>query len=592
MKLSIQLYFFLCLLICFQMIEGDLYVDSSIKYAKFEDFLNNVRAGDLAIGNVEGLEVDVIEGVATLTTKEIWHGWHHASLGQVPPTSSTSSYISLSDVAEIKFKIKSSDISPSEIKVYLEFKKGGFGLDRKLVDLGYDNINDWTEITVSVKSFRAIKMQVAFALSLNGGELDRTMQVKDISFLDDNGGNANILQKMAWPKETGTNTPPDAPMEIGTKITKNGIDLTLEWSDEFIQSEILPDRTKWGYDIGDGVQDNTDGTNPHNGGWGNGEEQWYTANNENNAYVSDGTLKIRAAREPTGNKNWSSSRMVTRNLKEFKYGYFEFRVKIPETPGIWPAIWMLRHDVYDPDGTVWPTCGEIDILETSTNIWGIGRVYGTLHCDAGHSGGPIYSQGLQLSQIENKWHLYGLYWTPNSMLWYYDDQLVGKYVPKNANNNDVWPFHEDFYIIMNLAVGGVLGGKIPDDLNEAIMEVDYVRYFSGKGEGNEGDNGAGNEKDEEPEILNFETDTNIRSPIGFVVTDKGEGVVDVVWGNDPSILADLYVVMVDGVIVKQVGGPSVVTLTVKTSGKHTFGVASVRDGKISLPTTANLDIII
>ena len=284
--------------------------------------------------------------------------------------------------------------------------------------------------------------------------------------------------------------------------------------------------------------------------------------------------------------------MVTRNLKEFKYGYFEFRVKIPETPGIWPAIWMLRHDVYDPDGTVWPTCGEIDILETSTNIWGIGRVYGTLHCDAGHSGGPIYSQGLQLSQIENKWHLYGLYWTPNSMLWYYDDQLVGKYVPKNANNNDVWPFHEDFYIIMNLAVGGVLGGKIPDDLNEAIMEVDYVRYFSGKGEGNEGDNGAGNEKDEEPEILNYETDTNIRSPIGFVVTDKGEGVVDVVWGNDPSILADLYVVMVDGVIVKQVGGPSVVTLTVKTSGKHTFGVASVRDGKISLPTTADLDITI
>ena len=145
---------------------------------------------------------------------------------------------------------------------------------------------------------------------------------------------------------------------------------------------------------------------------------------------------------------------------------------------------------------------------------------------------------------------------------------------------------------MNLAVGGVLGGKIPDDLNEAIMEVDYVRYFSGKGEGNEGDNGTGNEKDKEPEILNYETDTNIRSPIGFVVTDKGEGVVDVVWGNAPSILADLYVVMVDGVIVKQVGGPSVVTLTVKTCGKHTFGVASVRDGKISLPTTADLDITI
>ena len=83
--------------------------------------------------------------------------------------------------------------------------------------------------------------------------------------------------------------------------------------------------------------------------------------------------------------------MVTRNLKEFKYGYFEFRVKLPESPGLWPAIWMLWHDIYDPNGTVWPTCGEIDILESSSNIWGLGRVYGTLHCDAGHSGNPIYT---------------------------------------------------------------------------------------------------------------------------------------------------------------------------------------------------------
>jgi beta-glucanase (GH16 family) len=228
-------------------------------------------------------------------------------------------------------------------------------------------------------------------------------------------------------------------------------------------------------------------------------------------------------------------------------------------------------------------------LETSVSIWGAGRVYGTLHCDAGHSGGPIYSKGLQISQIEKKWHLYGLYWTPESMSWYYDDQLVGKYIPKNVENNDVWPFDEDFYIIMNLAVGGVLGGEIPDEYNEAVMEIDYVRYFSGKGEGNEGDNGAGN-KPIDDELVDFEINPDIKSPIGFIATDKGDGVVDVVWGNDPSIMADLYVVMVDGKIVKQVGGPSVVTVTVKTSGKHTFGVAAVRDGKMSKPTTAELEI--
>ena len=586
-KIIIQFILFILYL---KIIKNDLYVDKSIKYAKYEDFKTDASAGYMAIGNMEGLEVQIVDGIAILTTKEIWHGWHGASLGQVPPTSTTSSYFSFSELDIIKFKIKSTEISPTEIKVFLQPIEGGNLLERSLTDFGVNNINDWAEIIVSVPSFKATKMKVALALSIMGGALERKIQVKDISFLKNNGENANILKKIFWPKETGNDSPPESAMEIGTKIRKNGIDLTLEWSDEFIQSDILPDPKKWGYDVGDGIRENTDGTNPNNLDWGNGEAQWYTANNENNAYISDGTLKIRAARENYETKKWSSSRLVTRNLKEFKYGYFEFRVKLPESPGFWPAIWMLRHDIYDPNGTKWPTCGEIDILESSANIWGLGRVFGTLHCDAGHSGNPIYTQGLQLSKIESKWHLYGIYWTPNSILWYYDDQLVGKYTPKNFDNNAVWPFHEDFYIIMNLAVGGNLGGYIPDYINEAFMEIDYVRYFSGNGEGNEGDNGPGNKPDENPEIINFDIDTSLKSPIGFLATHKGEGVVDVVWGNDPSVLADIYVIMVDGVIVSQAAGPRVVTVTVSNNGKHTFGVAAIYNGKSSKPTEEVLDI--
>ena len=144
---------------------------------------------------------------------------------------------------------------------------------------------------------------------------------------------------------------------------------------------------------------------------------------------------------------------------------------------------------------------------------------------------------------------------------------------------------------MNLAVGGGLGGNIPDDVNEAQIEIDYVRYFSGSGEGNEGDNGPGNKPDDEPEVVNFEIDESLKSPIGFIATDKGQGVVDVVWGNDPTVLADLYIVMVDGIIVSQAGGPRVVTVTVTTNGKHTFGVAAVYNGKSSIPTTLDLDIV-
>ena len=172
----------------------------------------------------------------------------------------------------------------------------------------------------------------------------------------------------------------------------------------------------------------------------------------------------------------------------------------------------------------------------------------------------------------------------------YDDQLVGKYTPKNTESNAVWPFHEDFYLIMNLAVGGNLGGYIPDDVNEATMEIDYVRYFSGKGDGNDGDNGPGNVPDEDSEKINFEIDESLKSPVGLVATDKGEGVVDIVWGNDPTVLADLYIVMVDDIIVSQAGGPKVVTVTVSKGGKHTFGVAAVYNGKSSSPATKELEI--
>ena len=65
------------------------------------------------------------------------------------------------------------------------------------------DITDWTEIKLNVLSFKAIKLKLALGLSLNGGELDRTIQVKDISFLNKNGENADILENVSWPKETG-----------------------------------------------------------------------------------------------------------------------------------------------------------------------------------------------------------------------------------------------------------------------------------------------------------------------------------------------------------------------------------------------------
>ena len=215
-----KLLLFLLLILGIQIINGDLYTDFSLKGARFDAFIKDPRAGNIAVGNVEGLELELKDEVAILTTKEIWHGWHHASLGDIPPTVDINSYITFSDVETIKFKIKSTEILSSEIKIYIELKAGGFGIDRKLIDLGYDDITDWTEIKLNVLSFRAIKLKLALGLSLNGGELDRTMQVKDISFLTKSGENANILENVSWPKEQEAMALLKKLLTFGTKSPK------------------------------------------------------------------------------------------------------------------------------------------------------------------------------------------------------------------------------------------------------------------------------------------------------------------------------------------------------------------------------------
>ena len=257
--------------------------------------------------------------------------------------------------------------------------------------------------------------------------------------------------------------------------------MKLVWHDEFnsADSDRTPLSSKWGYDVGRGTSRNSDGTNPGNWGWGNGEEQWYSDNDPDNTYVSNGTLKIVAKKEKAeGDASWTSGRLVTRNIYENKYGCIEMRAKISEAAGIWPAFWMLRHDIYDAGGTGWPVGGEIDIMESSTRVWGAGKVYGTLHCQAGFGGGPIWSKGMQLSSLEATWHTYAIVWKEKGTIsWYYDDKLLGTYTASDKNNNAVWPYDENFYIILNLAVGGGLGGAIDPKLNKATMEVDYVRWY-------------------------------------------------------------------------------------------------------------------
>lgn len=448
-----------------------LYRDSTMTHATWTEITAGAQP-DCAVGEWERTSVSVSDGVATITV--IGTGWRGATVAQVPSNALSSSYFDFSNVAQIKMYIKSEDITAADIAIILQDSSGNNLIKSvAITNYGASSITDWTEITIPVASYSAEKIKALAVIPAEGDSVavESSVQIKEIGFLDADGNNVDIAASVSYAGSLSSVT--------------NG--MTLFWSDEFdsCDSDTTPLSSKWGYDVGRGQSVNTDGTNPNNWAWGNNELQWYTGNDKDNAWVSDGTLKIKAVREPydynsdgTSDADWTSARLVTRNISsaEGKYGYIEMRAKIPEAAGVWPAFWMLRHDIYDEGGTGWPAGGEIDIMETSTNLWGVGTVYGTLHCTAGSGGSPIWTQGTQLSGIESDWHTYAVLWTEEYISWYFDGTLLGGYVPTNYEN-DAWPYDENFYIILNLAVGGNLGGEVPADLSSATMEVDYVRWY-------------------------------------------------------------------------------------------------------------------
>lgn len=244
--------------------------------------------------------------------------------------------------------------------------------------------------------------------------------------------------------------------EASATQKKNG--MTLVWADEFDYNG-KPDTSKWKYQTGAG-------------GWGNNELQTYVDNSQtaDTAEVSGGTLKIKAYYD----NGWKSARMNSK--KSFKYGLIEARLKVPADNGSWPAFWMMpRASMYGE----WPASGEIDIMEHAPNTNGNGgllnQVYSTLHFQNRHAGD---SNGLcrETLSATTEFHTYAVLWEEDKISAYYDDKYVGStYYNPNTTSAD-WPFDQDFYILLNMAMGGNLGGPI-ENTNTKIYEVDYVRVY-------------------------------------------------------------------------------------------------------------------
>ncbi len=230
----------------------------------------------------------------------------------------------------------------------------------------------------------------------------------------------------------------------------------LVWSDEFNTPGAL-DAAKWDYDIGTGTN-----------GWGNNEEQYYT-NRADNVIIENDVLKIIAKRETFNGSQFTSARIKTQGLFEFQYGRVDVRAKLPSDGGTWPAFWMLGADF---GATAWPAVGEIDIMEHTGND--LNKILGTTHTTSGFGG--TANGGSTMVADATAYHIYSMVWSADGIYFLVDDNLFYTYNPV-VKNNDTYPFNKDFFLIMNLAMGGTLGGAIDGAFTEATIEVDYIRVY-------------------------------------------------------------------------------------------------------------------
>jgi len=237
----------------------------------------------------------------------------------------------------------------------------------------------------------------------------------------------------------------------------------LVWSDEF-DTPGLPDPARWVYDTG-----------MNKAGWHNREKQYYSAARRENSEVRDGRLVITARLEEMrqatdwGGQRYTSARLITSGKAQWTYGFFEVRAKLPCGKGTWPAIWTLGN------GT-WPAAGELDILEQ------VGsdptRVFSTVHTASG-SGADGVSGITQLATACSAFHDYQMLWTPQRATFAIDGRVHHVYENRGIGAAQ-WPFDAPQFLILNLAIGGNLGGAVDDAIFPVRFEIEHVRVYQAK----------------------------------------------------------------------------------------------------------------
>lgn len=278
---------------------------------------------------------------------------------------------------------------------------------------------------------------------------------------------------------------PDDNFQVGDPNDAHLDGWELVFNDEFTGDALNTDT--WNYVTGYYIDDD-----PDKWGWGNNELEYYT-DSEKNVNVSGGTLNITAYEEPKSfpqdpdrYAQYSSGKITTKDKFSFKYGRIDFRAKLPAGNGLWPALWLLPND--DTYGT-WAASGEIDVMEARGRLPGAssGAIHfgGTWPANTYIGGDYAFTDG---ERIDTDYHLYSLVWEEDMLKWYVDGELffyaTSDQWYTTASSEKGAPFDQEFYIIMNLAVGGWFDGGITPEAGDipATMQVDYVRVYKAEGD--------------------------------------------------------------------------------------------------------------
>ncbi|MDR1542823.1 MAG: family 16 glycosylhydrolase [Prevotellaceae bacterium] len=247
------------------------------------------------------------------------------------------------------------------------------------------------------------------------------------------------------------------------KVTVSRKDYVLVWEENFDGNSLNTDN--WTIEV-------------NGNGGGNQEKQYYT-NFPRNLRVEDGNLVIECLKEIYNGKAYTSGRINSKGKKQFKYGKFEARISLPQGQGTWPAFWTL--------GTVggWPSCGEIDIMEhIGSRPTMVSHAVHTQRKN-GQNGTNWYSQN-EKAGIEGNFHTYGIEWeekyaSGDDCIKFFVDgvQTTEIWEGHNQSDHSYWPFVDENFIILNLAIGGTMGGTINDNIfaQPVVMKVDYVKVW-------------------------------------------------------------------------------------------------------------------